>query len=117
MNRNDKSFHTRESQSMHAATRNTANAATISTWRHQMRAMVGMTLGVVAVIQAGAMHAAAQSPGGGKAGAKAVRVRLTSSDGQATTFVNHEVKVGPRWRWVLNDSALKAFQAGKCPST
>ena len=58
-----------------------------------------------------------QIPGAGKAGAKAVRVRLTSSDGQATTFVNHEVKVGPRWRWVLNDAALKAFQAGKCPST
>ena len=58
-----------------------------------------------------------QIPGGGKAGAKAVRVRLTSSDGQATTFVNHEVKVGPRWRWVLNDDALKAFRAGACPST
>jgi hypothetical protein len=58
-----------------------------------------------------------QIPGGGKAGAKAVRVRLTSSDGQATTFVNHEVKVGPRWRWVLNDAALEAFRAGKCPST
>jgi len=58
-----------------------------------------------------------QIPGGGKADAKAVRVRLTSSDGQATTFVNHEVKVGPRWRWVLNDAALKAFRAGKCPST
>jgi len=58
-----------------------------------------------------------QIPGGGKADAKAVRVRLTSSDGQATTFVNHEVKVGPRWRWVLNDASLKAFRAGRCPST
>lgn len=57
-----------------------------------------------------------QIPGGGEAGAKAVRVRLTSSDGQATTFVNHEVKVGPRWRWILNAAALKAFRAGKCPS-
>src|SRR4029079_12225422 len=43
-----------------------------------------------------------QIPGAVKVGAKAVRVRLTSSDSQATTFVNHEVKVGPRWRWVLN---------------
>ena len=58
-----------------------------------------------------------QIPGSGKAAAKAVRVRLTSSDGQATTFVNHEVEVGPRWRWVLNDAALKAFRAGTCPST
>jgi len=56
-------------------------------------------------------------PGSGSVPAKAVRVRLTSSNGGSTTFVNHEVKVGPRWRWVLNDSALKAFQAGKCPST
>jgi len=58
-----------------------------------------------------------QIPGVGKAGAKAVRVRLTSSDGQSTTFVNHEVKVGSRWRWVLNDASLKAFRAGRCPST
>ena len=32
-------------------------------------------------------------PGSGRVPAKAVRVRLTSSDGEATTFVNHEVKV------------------------
>jgi hypothetical protein len=54
-------------------------------------------------------------PGSGKAGAKGVRVRLTSTNGDATTFVSHEVKVGPRWRWVLNDSALKAYQSGICP--
>jgi hypothetical protein len=54
-------------------------------------------------------------PDGGKVGAKAVRVRLTSTDGNATTFVSHEVKVGPRWRWVLNEKALAAYRAGKCP--
>jgi len=54
-------------------------------------------------------------PGSGRVGAKAVRVRLTSSDGEATTFVNHEVKVGPRWRWVLNPAAARAYRAGRCP--
>jgi hypothetical protein len=54
-------------------------------------------------------------PGSGRVPAKAVRVRLTSSDGEATTFVNHEVKVGPRWRWVLNDAAARAYRAGRCP--
>ncbi len=54
-------------------------------------------------------------PGSGRVGAKAVRVRLTSSDGEATTFVNHEVKVGPRWRWVLNAAAARAYRAGRCP--
>ena len=54
-------------------------------------------------------------PGSGRVGAKAVRVRLTSSDGEATTFVNHEVKVGPRWRWVLNSAAARAYRAGRCP--
>ena len=55
-------------------------------------------------------------PGSGRVGAKAVRVRLTSSDGEATTFVNHEVKVGPGWRWVLNDPAGdRAYRAGRCP--
>ena len=54
-------------------------------------------------------------PGGGQAGGKGVRVRLTSTTGDVTTFVNHEVKVGPRWRWVLNEKALGAYRAGKCP--
>jgi hypothetical protein len=54
-------------------------------------------------------------PGSGEVPAKAVRVRLTSSDGEATTFVNHEVKVGPRWRWVLNGPAVSAYRAGRCP--
>jgi hypothetical protein len=48
--------------------------------------------------------------------AKAVRVRLTSIDGKSVTFVNHEVRVGERWYWVLNDSAISAYQAGRCPS-
>jgi hypothetical protein len=55
-------------------------------------------------------------PDGGKVAAKAVRVRLTSTDGDTTNFVSHEVKVGERWRWVLNDAALEAYRAGKCPS-
>jgi Prokaryotic membrane lipoprotein lipid attachment site len=55
-------------------------------------------------------------PGTGRVPAKAVRVRLTSSDGEATTFVNHEVKVGPSWRWVLNAAAARAYRAGRCPS-
>jgi hypothetical protein len=54
-------------------------------------------------------------PGSGEVPAKAVRVRLTSSDGEATTFVNHEVKVGPRWRWVLNGTAANAYRADRCP--
>jgi hypothetical protein len=55
-------------------------------------------------------------PGSGRVGAKAVRVRLTSSDGGSTTFVNHEVKVGSHWRWVLNAAAARAYRAGRCPS-
>ena len=54
-------------------------------------------------------------PGSGHVPAKAVRVRLTSSDGNATTFVNHEVEVGSRWRWVLNAAAASAYRAGRCP--
>jgi len=56
-------------------------------------------------------------PGSGSVPAKAVRIRLTSSNGGSTTFVNHEVKVGSDWRWVLNEQATKAFRAGRCPGT
>lgn len=49
--------------------------------------------------------------------AKAVRVRLTSTDGKSVTFVNHEVNVGDRWHWVLNDSAIRAYRAGRCPGS
>jgi hypothetical protein len=51
----------------------------------------------------------------GDAPSKAVRVRLTLADGGSTTFVNHEVKVGDRWRWVLNKAAIDAYKAGRCP--
>ena len=54
-------------------------------------------------------------PGPGRVPAKAVRVRLTSSNGGATTFVNHEVEVGSQWRWVLNAAAANAYEAGRCP--
>jgi hypothetical protein len=54
-------------------------------------------------------------PSLGQRKTKAVRVRVTSSDGQTDTFVNHEVKVGSRWRWVLNDAAVRAYRAGTCP--
>jgi hypothetical protein len=46
---------------------------------------------------------------------KAVRIRLTLADGESTTFVNHSVKVGDRWRWVLNRKAIEAYKAGRCP--
>jgi hypothetical protein len=46
---------------------------------------------------------------------KAVRIRLTLADGESTTFVNHAVEVGDRWRWVLNRKAIEAYKAGRCP--
>src|SRR5437870_12798476 len=45
-----------------------------------------------------------QIPGAGEQKAKAVRVRITSTSGKTVTFVSHEVKVGNRWNWVLNNS-------------
>ena len=54
-------------------------------------------------------------PGSGRVDAKAVRVRLTSSDGGSSTFVNHEVKLGRSWRWILNDAGARAYRAGRCP--
>ena len=42
-------------------------------------------------------------------------MRITSDSGKAITFVNHEVKVADRWNWVLSDSAVSAYQAGRCP--
>lgn len=56
-----------------------------------------------------------QIPGAGEQPAKAVRVRITSTDGKSVTFVSHEVKVGDKWYWVLNDSAVTAYKAGRCP--
>jgi hypothetical protein len=54
-------------------------------------------------------------PSLGQRKTKAVRVQVTSSDGQADTFVDHEVKVESRWHWVLNDAAVRAYRAGTCP--
>ena len=51
----------------------------------------------------------------GDAPSKAVRIRLTLADGEAETFENHSVKVGDRWRWVLNKKAIEAYRAGRCP--
>jgi hypothetical protein len=46
---------------------------------------------------------------------KAVRIRVNSFEGDSDTFVNHEVKVGERWRWVLNTSAVRAYAQKRCP--
>ena len=46
---------------------------------------------------------------------KAVRVRVTSLEGDSDTFVNHQVEVGEKWRWVLNADAIRAYQRGRCP--
>jgi hypothetical protein len=56
-----------------------------------------------------------QIPGEGKEQAKAVRVRINSTDGTSVTFVSHEVKTGEKWNWILNDAAVKAYKAGRCP--
>ena len=48
---------------------------------------------------------------------KGVRIRLTFKDGQSTEpFVNHEVEVDDRWRWLLNQKAIDAYEAGQCLS-
>jgi len=54
-------------------------------------------------------------PGSGQVPAKAVRVQLISSNRKLRPFVNHEVKVGSDWRWVMNRKAVKAYRAGGCP--
>jgi hypothetical protein len=54
-------------------------------------------------------------PGSGRVPAKAVRVQLTSSNRKLRPFVNHEVKVGSGWRWVMNRKAVTAYRAGRCP--
>ena len=56
-----------------------------------------------------------QVPDAGEQKAKAVRVRITSDSGTAITFVNHEVNSADRWNWVLSDSAVSAYRAGRCP--
>jgi hypothetical protein len=56
-----------------------------------------------------------RAPGLGETRAKAVRLRLTSTAGETRTFVNHEVKVGNTWRWILNAAAIRAYRSGTCP--
>ena len=57
-----------------------------------------------------------QIPDAGEQKAKAVRVRITSTSGQTLEpFVSHEVEIAGRWTWVMNDDAVAAYQAGRCP--
>jgi hypothetical protein len=44
----------------------------------------------------------------------AVTVQVTSDDG-VTTATMHAVRVGERWRWILQPSDLAAYRAGRCP--
>jgi hypothetical protein len=46
---------------------------------------------------------------------KAVRLRVTSFEGESDTFVNHAVRFGDRWRWVLNARSFRAYQRQRCP--
>lgn len=54
-------------------------------------------------------------PGIGDEEMKAVRLRVASLEGDRDTFVNHAVKVGDRWLWVLNAKSFSAYQQGRCP--
>lgn len=47
--------------------------------------------------------------------AKAVRVRVSSFEGDSFTKVDHEIRVGDRWRWVLNSAAVRAYRQHRCP--
>jgi hypothetical protein len=47
--------------------------------------------------------------------ARAVRLRVTSFEGDSDTFVNHAIRVGERWRWVLNDESVEAYRRNRCP--
>jgi hypothetical protein len=47
--------------------------------------------------------------------AKAVRVRVTSFHGESFTVADHEIKIGDRWRWILNSAAVAAYRRGGCP--
>ena len=51
----------------------------------------------------------------GEADAEAVRLRVTSFEGDSDTFVNHAIRVGERWRWVLNDESVEAYRRNRCP--
>jgi hypothetical protein len=49
------------------------------------------------------------------ADSRAVRLRVTSFEGESDTFVNHAIRVGERWRWVLDEDAVTAFGRNRCP--
>jgi hypothetical protein len=47
---------------------------------------------------------------------KGVRIRLNFAGGQSTEpFVNHAVREGDRWYWMLNQKSIDTYQAGRCP--
>jgi hypothetical protein len=46
---------------------------------------------------------------------RAVRLRVTSFEGETDTFVNHSVRVDDRWRWVLNGKSVAAYRQNRCP--
>ena len=46
---------------------------------------------------------------------RAVRLRVTSFQGDSDTFVNHAVQVGDEWRWVLNEESVEAYRRNRCP--
>jgi hypothetical protein len=50
-----------------------------------------------------------------EAESRAVRLRVTSFEGETDTFVNHAVRVGDRWRWVLNRKSVEAYRQNRCP--
>lgn len=54
-------------------------------------------------------------PGIAEGDTRAVRLRVTSFEGDSDTFVNHAVKVGDRWRWVLNPKSVRAYRENRCP--
>jgi hypothetical protein len=47
--------------------------------------------------------------------AKAVEVRVSTDETQFTATY-HVVRVGDRWRWVLNDRAARGFARSDCPA-
>jgi hypothetical protein len=57
----------------------------------------------------------AELPGITEGETRAVRLRVTSFQGDSDTFVNHAVRVGERWRWVLNAESVEAYRRNRCP--
>jgi len=48
---------------------------------------------------------------------KGIRIRLNFANGQSTEpFVNHAVREGDGWHWMLNQKAIDTYQAGNCPT-